>query len=375
MDSSSLTCGRSIVRRYRRAIQSDRENQLMRVETASHAVGLFDPALADETGTQLVRRVLDQARHEPRWTSQASLPDAIRNRLVNEHRIAPLAHRLAPDTEGHSIDRKLMLTQLHLSTIAREVVGVLDAEGIDVRILKGLATSELDYKIPSLRHTGDVDALISRKSIDRAARALLTAGYTAATPADEAADRLVNGSNLKGVVLNHESGTEVDLHYRLSRFAPHDETDALLAEPCPIRFGLLALPAEARLVHAASHSVLSPNPGRRLSSVADIVAIIDNTGVDWGKARRLADVLGLTGAVGAALRAEALILNRQPHPGLEWPSPTRGHRMLIESSRPLEPLQHALAMSALPADVSRSAYLSRRISPGARARSLLRRPR
>lgn len=360
--------------RYRCAAEPGRENQPMAVRSAQAAVGLFDPALASAAAD--VRRVLAQARRSTQLDESGQpLTPALRHRLTHHHRIGPLVHKYDPSPEGHALDQQLMLGQLRLSSIARDVGQLLTEADIDLRILKGLATSELDYSIPSLRHTADVDVLVGRESIDRATSLLLDAGFRAANEADRDTGQMVDGSNLKGVVLLHESGVEIDLHYRLSRFVPHDEANALFDDASPLRFGLTALSPEGRLIHAASHSVLSPQPSRRLSSLADIVAILDNTGVNWARARRLADRIGLTSAAGAALRAEALIMGRDRHPGQEWPPPSAGQRWLIETRRNLVPLQHLLAMQALPTTVSRRGYISQRVTPGVRARVRRRRSR
>lgn len=341
----------------------------MAVSTPAGAVGLFDPSLGSTGEAANVRRVLEQARRSPNANeAEFSLTPELRHRLTHRHRIGPLVNRCQPSPEGRQLDRELMLGQLRLSTTAREIGQLLSVAGIDVRVLKGLATSELDYALPSLRHTADVDILIRRTSIAHATSLLLDAGFRPANSADEKAETLIDGSNLKGVVLVGESGVEVDLHDRLSRFVPHDASDGLFDDATPLRFGLSALSPEGRLIHAASHSVLSAHPGRRLSSVADIVAILDNTGVDWDRARQLADQIGLTGAVGSALRAEALIMGRDRHPGQEWPPPRMSQRWQIEAQRNVVPLQHVLAMQALPESVSRRRYLAQRFRPAVRFR-------
>jgi hypothetical protein len=330
----------------------------LRLNSPIDAVAIFDPTFASDRGAELVGSILDQARREPQLPDPTVNPtDAERTRLTRRHRIGPLVGRRFPTRESVELERDLMTAQLQLSIVAREICSTLDNEGIDSRILKGLATSELDYAKPSFRHTGDVDLLVGIEDLDRACDVLLGSGLQ---PSDDLAN---DGLLLKGTVLEHASGIEVDLHYRLSRFAPPTPADVLMQDPADLLFGLKALPAEGRLIHAAGHAVLSPNPGRRLSSVADIVAILDNTEIDWRHARALADEMGFTGAVGVAFRAEALIMKRDPHPGLDWPHPPALLRSMVETTRRRPLAEHWLAMNALPPGVTRPSYIAHRLIP------------
>lgn len=332
----------------------------MNVTTETDAIAIFDPTFASPRGAELIRSILDQARREPRLPDPTVEPTAAeRERLVNRHRIGPLIGRRFPTPESVELERDLMTSQLQLSIVAREVCTTLAEEGIESRVLKGLATSELDYAKPSLRHTGDVDLLVGIDDIERARETLLRAGLKpTGEPGTEA-------HNLKGTVLEHPSRTEVDLHYRLSRFAPPADPGVLMRDPADLLFGLKALPAEGRLVHAAAHAVLSPNPGRRLSSVADIVAILDNTEIDWAATRALADELDFTGAVGAAFRAEALLMRRDRHPGIDWPQAGWLLRSMVETTKRRPLIEHVLAMAALPPGLTRRSYLGHRLVPSA----------
>ena len=95
------------------------------------------------------------------------------------------------------------------------------------------------------------------------------------------------------------------------------------------------------------------------------MAILDNTAIDWTRARRLADELGFTDAVGVAFRAEALIMEREPHPGLDWPPPGRLLRSMLETTKRQPLAEHWLAFAALPPEVQRSAYIPHRLAPSA----------
>ncbi len=337
----------------------------MKLTSAIDAIAIFDPTFASDRGVELVRSILDQARRRPQLPDPAVQPTTTeRDRLQLRHRIAPLVGRRFPNSESAELERSLMTMQLQLSVVAREVCAALADAGIESHLLKGLATSELDYAKPSMRHTGDVDLLVSPLHMGQTTEVLLDSGLVPADGVAAADSRLTDGHNLKGVVFEHSTGIEVDVHYRLSRFAP--PSDVLMQHSTDLLFGLSALSTEGRLVHAAAHSVLSPNPGRRLSSVADIVAILDNSEFDWGQARRLADELGLTAGAGVALRAEALLMDREPHPGLDWPRPGPLLRSMTETTKQRTMVEHALAMAALPQGMTKRAYLEHRLTPSAR---------
>ena len=346
----------------------------MELTTAEEALSIVDPVLASPRGVGLVRAVLDQARRRPLIDEATVEPtEEERQRLEARHRVGPLVGRRFPTPEAVERERALMNVQLQLSIVAREVCSALAEAGIESRVLKGLATSELDYERPSFRHTGDVDLLVRRSDLERATEVLLAAGLTAADQVAAAEGRLTDGHNLKGVVFHHATGIEVDVHYRLSRFAP--PTDALMDHTTDLLFGLSALSAEGRLIHAAAHAVLTPNPGRRLSSVADIVAILDNTVADdggaggadfsWDRARGLAEELGLVPAVGVGLRAEALLMGRGHHPGLDWPRPGHLLAALTETTKVRPLVEHVLAVAALPEGITRRSYVAHRLAPSA----------
>lgn len=353
------------MKRYRHGSGQRRWTHWLKLTSAIDAIAIFDPFFASDRGVVLARSVLDQARREPQLPHPGLEPTAEeRRRLELRHRIGPLVGRRFPTKDAVAFERDLMNMQLQLSIVAREVCSALSDARIASHVLKGLATSELDYAKPSLRHTGDVDLLVSPHHLERATAVLLDAGLT---PADDVAatdGRLTDGHNLKGVVFEHPTGIEVDVHYRLSRFAP--PSDELMRHSADLLFGLTAFSTEGRLIHAAAHSVLSPNPGRRLSSVADIVAILDNSDVDWPRARLLADDLALTSGAGVALRAEALLMRRAPHPGLDWPRPGPLLKSLTETTKQRTMAEHLLAMAALPDAMTKRAYLAHRLTPSAR---------
>jgi hypothetical protein len=254
--------------------------------------------------------------------------------------------------------RELTYSQLRLVGVAQRISAALAEAGIETRVLKGLATSQIDYPSPALRHSGDVDLLLRLPDLRRAV------GILSASCCNEPDASVARPELLKGQVLEHERDIEIDLHYRLSRFARNSGDDVLFDDPQTLTGGMLALPAEGRLIHAASHA-LSPNPSRRLSSVADIVALIDNTGVNWDRLGDLARRVGLADIVAAAFRAEAALMDRPPHPGMRLGSMSALRRRALLTSKKHPLTEHWLASSALPDGAGRLEYVRHRVLPSA----------
>lgn len=305
-----------------------------------------------------MRAALAQALPTPRFSAEEIvLEQELRGRLTSRHRLGPLLHRGWPTADSAAWMRTLTIGQLGLQGIAGEVTDALTSEGIECRILKGLATAELDYSQPAWRHTGDVDVLIALDDLERATDQILSLG---ATPMIK---RSTNGRLLKGATFRHPLGPEIDLHYRLSVFYENDQSLSLFDELAPFGHGLTALSTEARLIHTAVHSLVTRPVERRLSSIADIVVLLGNPSIDWQAARTLADTLGVTGLAGAALRLEADLMTEPEHPGLSWPGPTRLERhAFLSSSRRLW-TEHFLAMRSLPPGSSKGQYVSGWLRP------------
>ncbi len=312
---------------------------------------MYDRELRTHTDAQILRVALDQARDLPIVVQDHPVPDKeLRSRLIHRHRIGPLIHRAWPEPDTQEWQNRQAMGQLQLVATGHEVATVLQDSGIETRVLKGLATAELDYVNPTLRHTGDVDLLVNPSDFTQASELILASGTRPHL------NTAVDPELMKGSTYIHPNGTEIDLHFRLSRYFPPAPRKLMFADPCPLSGGVFAMPAELRLIHAAAHALLTPVTVRRLSSLADITALIDNTGVDWDRARHAADQLGLAEIVGAALQTEAKILARDSHPGLHWPAPPwLLNRTFIKGGRHLLS-EHLLAVLALPPGSSRVQY-------------------
>lgn len=200
--------------------------------------------------------------------------------------------RVAFQLKAHSIQ----VAQLQLKLRAQMVstVQLLEKNSIEVRVLKGLATSDLDYAEPARRHTSDVDLLVRPKDFKRACEIINQPGVEA-LKAGEPSQLLVEATFVTS------QGLEIDLHHRLFRIGPAND-HLLFDQPdqLPNAVGQ-ALKSEARLLHAAGHLLLSPPGHRRLSSLIDVAILSSVDYVNVVDVLELAESFGLADIVKFAL--------------------------------------------------------------------------
>jgi hypothetical protein len=133
---------------------------------------LIDPC-ASETGIRsALSQILDLVNSD--WTLDRPIDIGSPHvrALLERHRIATLV----PLDRGAAADRAWLRTKhiniaashLRIRSSAGRILASLDDAGIETRVLKGLATAELDYPNQQLRHTGDVDLAIRPDDLDEA---------------------------------------------------------------------------------------------------------------------------------------------------------------------------------------------------------------
>lgn len=175
------------------------------------------------------------------------LPSLVRRQLVNAH-------------------ARAMLQVLLLERLLIQVVEVLDGSGVETRVLKGSAVARLDYANPSLRPFGDVDLLVPSERVDSAVAALERWGCRRRSTGLGAT---FDGRWGKSVTMVSPDGLEIDLHRTLAggRFGALVDVDDLWSDPDPLDVAgtrLLALGAEARLLHASYNAALGNARGAGL---------------------------------------------------------------------------------------------------------------
>jgi len=200
-----------------------------------------------------------------------SLPSAVRE-VLQQVRTSAAAGYLAQRTALIRID------------------GLFEAAGIPYVVMKGAQLRECVYPDASLRPAADIDILVLPSGRQRAARALLDAGYT--VDADPA--------NISHEACFVRAPVAIDLHWDILRPGRTrlDMTAGFLARRQRVNgfWGLSDADAMfLMLVHPAfTKYVSSANMG--LSRVADILLWIQNRATDWSTVLNLLDMAGLRAA-------------------------------------------------------------------------------
>jgi hypothetical protein len=248
--------------------------------TAAEALAVFDPALAGlDIGVDLIRAVVDpRPDRPPVLVTAREWPIALAR--LGFHRLIPqlasaarCGHVLLDETMSSTVDgivAGITMQALQLEQLLVSVGDLLGREGIDFLVLKGLATSHLDFLHPEQRTAVDVDLLIRPEDLDRATLALTASGFDRP---DEIRDLMDKGRTLKD-----KSGRHVDLHIR--PHAPGRRLGSYWWETSDT-FVLAgrtfsALSRGGRMAHAASHLALSWPSARRFSSALDLVVLVDH---------------------------------------------------------------------------------------------------
>jgi len=225
-----------------------------RVEVPSGNVNRFVGAVAHQRVSGLVLEAADRG-------ALAAWSDDLRPLLVDAH-LAALRSSLAAEAA---------------SVVASETFG---AAGIRHAVLKGCATSQLDYPDPAQRVTGDVDLLVDRGDHALAIAVLEQSGHRRMAPAFSERWEQHYG---KDIALIGDDGVEIDVHLALVAgyygitMATAPLLDRLVTYPVADR-ELPALDATGRVIHAAIHTA-STTP-IRLGSAADIVQIAGSGQID-----------------------------------------------------------------------------------------------
>ena len=183
-----------------------------------------------------------------------------------------------------SEEQRAEVAELHLESCARalhldrrrlELTAHLEANDIEVVVLKGTANAHLIYPDPSARVFGDNDLLLRAGQFEAAVQALTELGYvrSVAPPQREFARRFAKGATLKG-----PEGDEADLHRNLvfGTFGFAIDLDELFDSSVEFELGgrrLRALGPETRLLHACYHAALG-DPDPRYSSVRDVAQML-----------------------------------------------------------------------------------------------------
>lgn len=282
---------------------------------------LVDPLAAEPEIGAALAQILALANSDWTLDQPFHLADPGVRALLDQHRITTLVPLALVDAPHRAWLRQQHITvaaaHLRLRTAATAVLSLLEDAGMETRVLKGLATAELDYPNRQLRHTGDVDLAVRPHDLERAVELLGMSGYRVqptpgARPGADIRRRSPSQhpALLRGWTLEAPNGVEIDLHSRLFLRSPLD--DELFADAGEALSSIpgRGLRAEHRLVHAAGHFIVAQPGTRRMSGVVDIARLVRRDDLDLGEARRFASALGVESLVCAGLRVEAHLSGR-----------------------------------------------------------------
>ncbi len=255
------------------------------------------------------------------WTAdiQLDIEDPFTLRFLSAHRVLTVvgADNVPNHQRDAHLDRLVHITgvQLRIESTAIEVLHILSENGITTRVLKGMASAELDYPERRFRQSGDVDIAVPHDQLTPCVVALEAHGYRHPETTDSP---LLD----KGATLCAPNGIEVDIHTSL--FQRSVASTLIFADPVPLAdLPGSALPATLRLVHAAGHFILTPPGFRRLSGLIDVTRLRTDPLVEIDHARELASELNVEQLVGAALHLEAQLsgTTEMMGPLLKWKQP------------------------------------------------------
>ena len=168
--------------------------------------------------------------------------------------------------------------ELQLFRTTRQLVDLMQANEIDVRVLKGVVTAIEAYGRLGVRFSNDIDLLVPRENALQASRILEGAGFVRTEPGPLASPEEMRHfmARNKDFIFKHvQSDVIVELHWRLFQNKWIMPLPPILA-PAEIVFAgvsLPVLPAELALMFHCAHG--GEHGWARLKWVADLGALIN----------------------------------------------------------------------------------------------------
>jgi hypothetical protein len=206
--------------------------------------------------------------------------------IVARHRVAGLVAATARAAElvmGSPAEelisnwaRRDAAKELLLFCETRRLVGLLQADNIDVRVLKGVAVAIEAFGRLGVRFSSDIDMLVPQEKALQAARMLEEAGFVRDEPATSTSPKEMGEflSRNKDFIFRHQtSGVLVELHWRLFQnrwilpLPPHLAAASLNFADT----SLPVLPPELALLFLCAHG--GEHGWARLKWVADLGAL------------------------------------------------------------------------------------------------------
>ncbi len=273
-----------------------------------------------------------------RVTTAAILPAVLQHKLIGVLEAMLRAGDVRVDDEASisGAHADAMAEALLLEDVLLQAIDILDAAGVDWRLLKGAALAHTVHPDPAQRSFGDNDLMIQGDQIATAIDVLTAAGARRLQPR---LSPLFDRRFTKSVTLAWLSGTELDLHRTLAPgpFGLRIVTGDLFDEPSVFELAgrtVATLPLELHLAHGAIHLALG-DVDPRLGSVRDVALLLENHDIDSARVCDLARRWRCELPVAIGIRAAAGI-GAADHPLLDWArsvEPSAADRRLLESYR------------------------------------------
>jgi hypothetical protein len=181
---------------------------------------------------------------------------------------------------------------LHIVAELRVVLETLQRQGVAVIVLKGAHLGQLVYGSFALRTMCDLDVLVRREDLDRAAAALAGAGYTPQYDGVEAVDYL-HHHHLRPMA--RPGGIKVEIHWTIAQPGAPFEVDLpglwARARPADIAgVDVLVLAPEDLLIHLCLHASFGHRFRFGLRALWDIREVVRHyqADLDWDVVARRA---------------------------------------------------------------------------------------
>lgn len=239
------------------------------------------------------------------WQSRLDLRTELNLRGVPYKRLlALLAYACerrgdAPDGEEGAVLRAARLREEARSRqvfeVLRSVIGILDENGLGFRVLRGVVLAQTVYPTPHLRHNHDIDLWLKPSDVERAAHALLAAGFR-----DAAALPALNPSRR----VTHPNGLPISLHSQLFAFESAELARELWTRAETVRWDAAqatTLVPEDALVQLLALVPSSPSRRLRVWACDALLLLRALPNPDWER------VLALTSETRATLAVATLL--------------------------------------------------------------------
>jgi hypothetical protein len=257
-----------------------------------YGVPLFDVVstiLPSDTATSLLQSALwkgpaAQVAWDGWQRSVASAADFLKADLAGLKRLLPLLQHnlqvegIAVSPEIGSILRSARAREeLRYASFRRfggDGIGSLTAAGIELIVVKGVATAALHYPHPSIRHCHDIDVLVRRGQTENIASASAAAGFRCSEIATEPG----------GVRLTHPSGLPIECHISLSKVPYYPVADDAVwnrSQNAEVLGVSCRVPAATdMLAHLCAHTLWNPRR-QTMNWVTDAYLLLESGEFPW----------------------------------------------------------------------------------------------